>query len=72
MKVVYSNGTEGFLSAEESKELHITNRYSKESWQELEDEMNRLDIIEFEDPLVSLLSGTLVHISYIQNQIAAH
>ena len=52
MKVVYSNGTEGFLSAEESKELHITNRYSKESWQELEDEMNRLDIINLKIPLL--------------------
>ena len=47
MKVVYSNGTEGVLSPEESKNLYISKRFTKEAWQELEDEMNRLDIIEF-------------------------
>lgn len=72
MKVVYSNGTEGTLSPEESKNLYISKRFTKEAWQELEDEMNRLDIIEFEDPVASQLSGTLVHITYVKNQIAAH
>ena len=72
MKVIYSNGTKGNLSAEESKNLYIQHRFTKKAWEELESEMNRLDIIKFDDPLVHKLGGDLVCIEYVKNQIAAH
>lgn len=72
MKVVYSNGTEGTLSAEESKNLYIQNRFTKEAWQELESEMNCLGIIKFVDPFLSTLGADMVCIEYVRNQIAAH
>lgn len=72
MKVVYSNGTEGTLSAEQSKNLYIQNRFTKEAWKELENEMNRLDIIQFDDPFLSTLGADMVHIEYVRNQVAAH
>ena len=72
MKVVYSNGTEGTLSAEQSKNLYIQGRFTKEAWEELENEMNRLDIIQFDDPLLNQLGADMVHIEYVRNQVAAH
>ena len=72
MKVVYSNGNEGTLSAKDSEKLYIQNRFTLESWQELESEMIRLDIIKFEDPFLSTLGADLVSIEYVRNQIAAH
>ena len=72
MKVVYSNGSEGTLSAKDSEKLYIQNRFTLESWQELESEMIRLDIIKFEDPFLSTLGADLVSIEYVRNQIAAH
>lgn len=72
MKVVYSNGTEGTLSAEHSKKLYIQNRFTKEAWEELENEMNRLDIIKFDDPFLSTLGAEMVSIEYVRNQVAAH
>ncbi len=72
MKVVYSNGTEGTLSAEQSKKLYIQNRFTKEAWEELENEMNRLDIIKFDDPFLSTLGAEMVSIEYVRNQVAAH
>lgn len=72
MKVVYSNGTEGTLSAKQSKNLYIQNRFTKQAWQELESEMNRLDIIKFDDPFLSTLGAEMVCIEYVRNQVAAH
>ena len=72
MKVVYSNGSEGTLSAKDSEKLYIQNRFTLESWQELESEMIRLDIIKFEDPFLSTLGADLVSIEYVRNQVAAH
>ena len=62
MKVVYSNGSEGTLSAEQSKNLYIQNRFTKEAWEELENEMNRLDIIRFDDSFLSTLGADMVRI----------
>lgn len=72
MKVVYSNGTEGTLSAEQSKNLYVQSRYTKEAWEDLENEMNRLDIIKFEDPFLCALGAEMVSIEYVRNQVAAH
>ncbi len=72
MKVVYANGKEGTLPAKESKNLYIQNRFTKEAWQELENEMNRLRIIKFVDPLLSRLGARWVCIEYVRAQIAAH
>ena len=72
MKVVYSNGTEGTLTSEQSKNLYILDRFTKEAWEELENEMNRLDIIKFDDSFLSTLGAEMVSIEYVRNQIAAH
>ena len=72
MKVVYSNGTEGTLTPEQSKNLYIQNRFTKEAWEELENEMNRLDIVKFDDPFLSTLGAEMVSIEYVRNQVAAH
>lgn len=74
MKVIFSNGKEGTLSKDESKNLYLENRWTKEEWQDLENEMNRLDVIKFEDPLpLELgLKASLVTIEYVRNQIAVH
>ena len=72
MKVVYSNGKEGTLSAKESENLYTRNRFTKEEWEELEKEMIKLDIVQFDDPLLSALGADMVHIDYVRNQIAAH
>ena len=72
MKVVYSNGSKGTLSAKDSAKLYIQNRFTLESWQELESEMVRLDIIKFEDPFLSTLGSDFVSIEYVRNQILAH
>lgn len=71
MKVVYSNGSEGTLSAKDSEKLYIQGRFSLESWQELESEMNRLGIIKFEDSLLSEIGGDLVSIEHVRDQVAA-
>lgn len=72
MKVIYSNGTEGTLSAEQSKKLYIQGRFTKEAWKELENEMNRLDIIKFDDPFARKLGAEMISIEYVKNQVAAH
>ena len=72
MKVVYSDGSEGTLSAKDSEKLYIQNRFTLESWQELESEMTRLGIIKFEDPFLRTLRADLVSIEYVRNQVAAH
>ena len=72
MKVVYSNGKKGTLSAEQSKNLYIQNKFTKEAWEELENEMNRLDIIKFDDPFLSTLGADMVSIEYVRNQISAY
>ena len=55
-----------------SKKLYVQNRFTKESWQELEDEMIKLDIIKFEDPFLRTLKADLICIEYVRNQIAAY
>lgn len=72
MKVVYSNGTEGTLSSEQSKKLYIQNRFTKGAWTELENEMNRLDIIKFDDPLLSKYGAEMVSIEYVRIQVETH
>ena len=73
MKVVFSNGTEGRLSAEQSKKLYIQHRFTKESWEELENEMNRLNIVKFDDPFGrSVGARNMVSIEYVKLQIEAH
>lgn len=72
MKVVYSNGSEGTLSTKDSEKLHIQCRFTKESWQELENEMIRLNIIKFEDPFLCTIGSELVSIEYVRNQISVH
>lgn len=71
MKVVYSNGQEGILNEEESAKLYTRGRHTKESWQELKDEMNRLRIIKFEDWwYTSTLGAGLIPIDYVNAMIA--
>ena len=72
MKVVYSNGTGGTLTAEECKNLYIQNRFTKEDWQKLESEMNRIGIIKFDDPVFGKLGADLISIEYVRNQITSH
>ena len=72
MNVVFSNGNKGTLSEENSKKLYLQNRFTLESWQELENEMTRLDIIKFEDPFASMLGADLIPIEYVRNQVDAH
>lgn len=74
MKVVFSDGSKGTLQAEESKNLYLENRRTKEQWQDLENEMKKLDVIKFEDPLLLELGlkGDLITIEYVRNQIAVH
>lgn len=82
MKVIFTDGTEGELSKEQSKNLYIQNRFTLEEWQALKDEMDRLNIISYEDSflleinerLQSLQSSrdTFICIKYVENQIAAH
>lgn len=72
MKVIYSDGTKGELSEENSKNLYIQNRFTLEDWQTLKNEMDKLGIIKFEDPFLSKLGADLVSIEYVKNQIAAH
>ena len=70
MKVVFTDGTEGFLAQEDSKNLYISNRFTKEAWQELEAEMLRLSIIRFADPFLSKMGGKLVSLEYVRTQIS--
>ena len=72
MKVVYSDGSEGTLSAKDSENLYVQNRFTLESWKALEHEMVQLDIIKFEDPFLSTLGSDLVSIEYVRNQVSAH
>lgn len=72
MKVVYSNGSEGTLSEKDSEKLYIQNRFTLEAWQELESEMIRLGVIQFEDPLLSTFGSGSISIEYVRNQIATH
>lgn len=72
MKVVFSNGRKGTLPSNVSKNLYVQNRFTKEAWQELENEMIKLDIIKFADPFLSSLGADLISIEYVRNQIAAH
>ncbi len=72
MKVVYSNGKEGTLPSEQSQNLYISNRFTKEDWEELENEMNRLDIVKFDDPFLHTLGAEMISIEYVRNHVAAH
>lgn len=82
MKVIFTDGIKGEISKEASKNLYIQTRFSLEEWQALKAEMDRLNIISYEDPflvetnrrLQNLQSGcdTFVCIEYVENQIAAH
>ncbi len=72
MKVVYSDGSKGTLSAKDSENLYVQNRSTLESWKALEHEMVQLDIIKFEDPFLSTLGADLVSIEYVRNQVSAH
>ena len=66
MKVVYSTGQEGVLTEEKAAKLYIRGRHTKESWQELKAEMDRLGIIKFEDWwYTQILCGGLVPIDYV-------
>ena len=65
MKVVYSDGSEGTLSAKDSENLYVQNRFTLESWKALEHEMVQLDIIKFEDPFLSTLGADLVSIDEV-------
>lgn len=47
MKVVYMSGKDGVLSDEQSTGLHVQGRHTRQEWQDLEDEMKKLNIIEF-------------------------
>mgnify|MGYP004510175697 FL=1 len=72
MKVIYKDGSEGVLSAEASEKLHLQGRFTLEAWQELEQEMTRLGIIKFEDPLLKMWGAGYASIEYVRNQVAAH
>ena len=72
MKVVFSNGKVGELSDEQSKGLYVAGRFTKEDWKELEQTMNRLDITQFDDPLLSGFGAGMISIHYVQNQVRAH
>ena len=72
MKVIFSNGKEGTLSADVSANLSVDGRHTKEAWKELETEMEKLNVIRFEDPLLQLVGAEMVSIEYVRNQVAAH
>lgn len=72
MQVVYADGTEGILSEEDSANLFIQNRFTKEAWMELESEMRKLNIVKFEDPFASKLGADLICIEYVMNHVAAY
>ena len=65
MEVVYSDGTKGTLSAEQSKDLYLRNRWCKKEFEKLEEEMNRLNIIKFYDSYLK----TNVSIEYVRGQV---
>lgn len=70
MKVVYSNGKSGNLENEESKELYVRGRLSKESWQKLLASMKKLDIVKFEDEMLKEYGIDMVSIEYVKNQVS--
>lgn len=72
MKVIFSNGKEGTLFDDIATNLYVEDRHTKEAWKELEEEMNRLDVIRFEDPSLRQFGAEMVSIEYVRNQIAAH
>ena len=72
MKVIFSNGKEGTLSDDVAVNLYIEDRHTKEAWKELEGEMERLNVISFEDTLLRLVGAEMVSIEYVRNQVAAH
>ena len=72
MKVVFSNGKEGTLSDYASANLFVEDRHTKEAWKELEEEMEKLGIIRFEDPLLRIVGAEMVSIEYVRNQIVTH
>ena len=72
MKVIFSNGKEGTLFDDVAVNLYVEDRHTKAAWKELEEEMERLDIISFEDTLLQTVGAEMVSIEYVRNQIAAH
>ena len=72
MKVRYNDGREENLTGENSEKLYIKNRFSKKEWKELEDEMVRLGILGFEEPLFTRLSLQLVSLDYVRDQVKCH
>lgn len=66
------SGKDGVLSDEQSTGLHVQGRHTRQEWQDLEDEMKKLNIIEFEDPFLKQFGADLIHIEYVRNQIDAH
>ena len=72
MKVVYSDGTEGNLSLDQCRNLYIKDRFTKKDWEALEFEMNRLNIIKFDDPFLRTFGAKMVSIEYVKEQIAIH
>ncbi len=73
MDVIYFDGKKGTLSSRESAKLYVANRFTKDSWQQLEREMIKLKISKFKDSFLSSL-GTdgWVSIDYVKNQIICH
>lgn len=72
MKVIFTDGTEGTLSEEESRGLYVKGRFTLKEWQELKNQMNEQAIISFEDPFLKKFTNDLIDIEYVNNQINAH
>ena len=72
VKVVFLNGKKGNLSNKEAEKLYVANRFTLREWKELEEEMVRLGVSKFEDPMLKMFSADMVYIKYVRNQIKAH
>lgn len=69
MKVVYADGREGELNQEDSRNLNLVKRHSREDWEELKNEMDRLGIIKYEDAFMVELGIDMISIDFIKSQI---
>ncbi len=49
MKVVFSDGSIGELCADEERKLFVERSFSKEEWQNLREQMRKLNVFAFED-----------------------
>lgn len=70
MKVVYADGTVGTITPEEGKNLYIHNRFTKSAWEELEAEMNKLNIVKFDEPNLSKVGFEMISLEFVRNKIA--